>query len=135
VHADVPDMVVGARRNSPLVVGIGDGANYLGSDVAAFIGHTRDAIELGQDQVVTITPDSIAITDFAGAPVQGKRYHVDWDAAAAEKGGFDSFMSKEINEQPHAGGGHLLGRSDEHAGSCSTSCASTRPCCAASTRS
>ena len=114
VHADVPDLVVGARRNSPLVVGIGDGANYLGSDVAAFIGHTREAIELGQDQVVTITPDSIGITDFAGAPVQGKRYHVDWDAAAAEKGGFDSFMAKEIHDQPHAVADTLLGRSDEH---------------------
>src|SRR5690606_24067678 len=87
VHADVPDVVVGARRNSPLVVGVGRGENFLGSDVAAFIGHTRDAIELGQDQVVTITPDSVTITDFAGAPVEGKRFHVDWDAAAAEKGG------------------------------------------------
>jgi glucosamine--fructose-6-phosphate aminotransferase (isomerizing) len=112
VHADVPDVVVGARRNSPLVVGVGQGANYLGSDVAAFIGHTRDAIELGQDQVVTITPDSIVITDFAGAPVEGKHYHVDWDAAAAEKGGFDSFMAKEIHEQPHAVADTLLGRTD-----------------------
>jgi len=114
VHADVPDMVVGARRNSPLVVGVGDGATYLGSDVAAFIGHTRDAIELGQDQVVTITPGTVSITDFAGAPVQGKEYHVDWDAAAAEKGGFDSFMAKEIHDQPHAVADTLLGRSDEH---------------------
>ncbi len=112
VHADVPDVVVGARRNSPLVVGVGDGANYLGSDVAAFIGHTRDAIELGQDQVVTITPASVTITDFHGAPVDGKHYHVDWDAAAAEKGGFPSFMAKEINEQPHAVADTLLGRSD-----------------------
>jgi glucosamine--fructose-6-phosphate aminotransferase (isomerizing) len=114
VHADVPDMVVGARRNSPLVVGVGDDATYLGSDVAAFIGHTRDAIELGQDQVVTITPGTVTITDFAGAPVQGKEYHVDWDAAAAEKGGFDSFMAKEIHDQPHAVADTLLGRSDEH---------------------
>src|ERR671933_13665 len=101
VHVDAPDVVVG------------EGANYLGSDVAAFIGHTRDAIELGQDQVVTITPDSVTITDFAGTPVDGKHYHVDWDAAAAEKGGYPSFMAKEINEQPHAVADTLLGRSDE----------------------
>src|SRR5919202_4152127 len=113
VHVDAPDVVVGARRNSPLVVGVGEGANYLGSDVAAFIGHTRDAIELGQDQVVVITPDSVTITDFDGTPVDGKHYHVDWDAAAAEKGGYPSFMAKEINEQPHAVADTLLGRSDE----------------------
>jgi glucosamine--fructose-6-phosphate aminotransferase (isomerizing) len=113
VHVDAPGVVVGARRNSPLVVGVGDGANYLGSDVAAFIGHTRDAIELGQDQVVTITPESVTITDFDGTPVDGKHYHVDWDAAAAEKGGYPSFMAKEINEQPHAVADTLLGRSDE----------------------
>jgi glutamine---fructose-6-phosphate transaminase (isomerizing) len=112
VHADVPDVVVGARRNSPLVVGVGEGANFLGSDVAAFIGHSREAIELGQDQVVTITPDLIEITDFDGNPIEGRRYHVDWDAAAAEKGGYPSFMAKEINEQPRAVADTLLGRSD-----------------------
>jgi glucosamine--fructose-6-phosphate aminotransferase (isomerizing) len=112
VHADVPDTVVAARRNSPLVVGLGDGANYLGSDVAAFIGHTREAIEMGQDQVVTITPTSVAITDFYGTPAEGKHFHVDWDAKAAEKGGFASFMAKEINEQPHAVADTLLGRMD-----------------------
>jgi glucosamine--fructose-6-phosphate aminotransferase (isomerizing) len=112
VHADVPDTVVAARRNSPLVVGLGDGANYLGSDVAAFIGHTREAIEMGQDQVVTITPTSVVITDFDGKPADGKQFHVDWDAAAAEKGGFSSFMAKEINEQPHAVADTLLGRTD-----------------------
>jgi glutamine---fructose-6-phosphate transaminase (isomerizing) len=113
VHAAEPGVVVGARRNSPLVVGVGDGANYLGSDVAAFIGYTRDAIELGQDQVVTITADSIRITDFAGTPVDGKHYHVDWDAAAAEKGGYASFMAKEIMDQPQAVADTLLGRTDE----------------------
>jgi glutamine---fructose-6-phosphate transaminase (isomerizing) len=112
VHADVPDTVVGARRNSPLVVGVGDGENFLGSDVAAFIGHTRDAIELGQDQVVTITPTAVTITDFAGTPVDGRHYHVDWDAAAAEKGGYPSFMAKEIHDQPAAVADTLLGRTD-----------------------
>jgi glutamine---fructose-6-phosphate transaminase (isomerizing) len=112
LHADVPDTVVAARRNSPLVVGLGDGANYLGSDVAAFIGHTREAIEMGQDQVVEITPTSVTITDFDGRPAEGKRFHVDWDAAATEKGGFASFMAKEIDEQPHAVADTLLGRTD-----------------------
>ena len=107
-------MVVGARHDSPLVVGIGDGENFLGSDVAAFISHTREALELGQDQVVTITPTSVAVTDFDGRPAQARRYTVDWDAAAAEKGGFASFMDKEIHDQPHAVADTLLGRTDVH---------------------
>jgi glutamine---fructose-6-phosphate transaminase (isomerizing) len=112
VHADSPGVVVGARRNSPLVVGLGEGENFLGSDVAAFIGHTRQALELGQDQIVTITPDSYDVITFDGAPAEGKRYEVTWDAAAAEKGGYPTFMEKEINEQPHAVGDTLLGRTD-----------------------
>ncbi len=112
VQRDHPEMVVGARRSSPLVVGTGDGEYFLGSDVAAFIAHTRDAIELGQDQVVTITRDGVTITDFNGAPAEGKRYHVDWDAAAAEKGGYPNFMLKEIADQPQAVADTLLGRMD-----------------------
>jgi glutamine---fructose-6-phosphate transaminase (isomerizing) len=108
-----PDAVVGARRNSPLVVGRGTGENYLASDVAAFIEHTRDAIELGQDQVVAITPDGVSITDFAGNPASGKDFHIDWDASAAEKGGYDHFMLKEIAEQPQAVAETLLGRLTE----------------------
>jgi glucosamine--fructose-6-phosphate aminotransferase (isomerizing) len=108
--ADHPDVVVGARRNSPLVVGRGEGENFLGSDVAAFIEFTRDAIELGQDQVVTITPDDIVVTDFDGNPAETKEYHVDWDVSAAEKGGFEWFMLKEIAEQPQAVADTLLGR-------------------------
>ena len=108
-----PDAVVGARRNSPLVVGRGTGENYLASDVAAFIEHTRDAIELGQDQVVAITPESVTITDFAGNPAAGKDFHIDWDASAAEKGGYDHFMLKEIAEQPQAVAETLLGRLTE----------------------
>jgi glucosamine--fructose-6-phosphate aminotransferase (isomerizing) len=104
--------VVGARRNSPLVVGLGEGENFLGSDVAAFIGHTRHALELGQDQIVTITPDSCAVIDFDGSPSDGKAYEVTWDAAAAEKGGFTTFMEKEIHDQPHAVADTLLGRTD-----------------------
>jgi glucosamine--fructose-6-phosphate aminotransferase (isomerizing) len=113
IHADTPGVVVGARRNSPLVVGLGDGENFLGSDVAAFIGHTREALELGQDQIATITPSSVRLIGFDGSPVEGRPYHVDWDAAAAEKGGFPNFMTKEINEQPHAVGDTLLGRTDQ----------------------
>ncbi len=107
-----PDRVVAARRNSPLVVGLGEGENFLGSDVAAFIEHTREALELGQDQVVTITRDDVQVTDFAGNPAEGTQYHVDWDLSAAEKDGFDWFMRKEIFEQPRAVADALLGRHD-----------------------
>jgi glucosamine--fructose-6-phosphate aminotransferase (isomerizing) len=101
-HADEPDLIVAARRSSPLVVGVGDGEHFVASDVAAFIEHTRDAVELGQDQVVTITRDGYQITDFHGALAYGKPFHVDWDLSAAEKGGHDFFMLKEIQEQPSA---------------------------------
>jgi glucosamine--fructose-6-phosphate aminotransferase (isomerizing) len=110
--AQHPEVVVGARRNSPLVVGRGDGENFLGSDVAAFIEYTREAIELGQDQVVAITRDDVVVTDFDGAPAQTTAYHVDWDVAAAEKGGYPWFMLKEIAEQPQAVADTLLGRRD-----------------------
>ncbi len=105
-----PERVVAARRNSPLVVGLGEGENFLGSDVAAFIEHTREAVELGQDQVVTISRDEVSIIDFDGTPVEGVSYHVDWDLSAAEKDGHDWFMRKEIFEQPHAVADSLLGR-------------------------
>ncbi|MEO7447186.1 MAG: glutamine--fructose-6-phosphate transaminase (isomerizing) [Humibacillus sp.] len=113
IHADQPGVVVGARRNSPLVVGLGDDANYLGSDVAAFIGHTRHALELAQDQIVTITPDGATVVNFDGTPAEGTAYEVTWDAAAAEKGGYATFMEKEIHDQPHAVADTLLGRTDE----------------------
>jgi glucosamine--fructose-6-phosphate aminotransferase (isomerizing) len=113
VHADDADRVVGARRNSPLVVGLGTGENFLASDVSAFITHTRQALELGQDQVVTITPGEVEITDFNGTPAAGRAFHIDWDVSAAEKGGFDYFMLKEIAEQPRAVAESLLGRFSE----------------------
>ncbi|MFE0730358.1 glutamine--fructose-6-phosphate transaminase (isomerizing) [Streptomyces antibioticus] len=112
VHADEPDVVVGARRNSPLVVGVGEGEAFLASDVAAFIAHTRSAVELGQDQVVELRRDGVTVTGFDGLPARTRSYHVDWDASAAEKGGHDYFMLKEIAEQPKAVADTLLGRID-----------------------
>ena len=112
VDSQQPDTVVAARRNSPLVVGVGEGENFVASDVAAFIDHTREAIELGQDQLVTITADSVVITTFDGQPAEVRPYHVDWDLSAAEKGGYDWFMRKEIYEQPQAVADTLLGRHD-----------------------
>jgi glutamine---fructose-6-phosphate transaminase (isomerizing) len=113
VDAQDPERVVAARRNSPLVVGVGEGECFVASDVAAFIEHTRDALELGQDQVVTITSETVDVTDFEGRPAEPRPYHVDWDLSAAEKGGFDWFMRKEIFEQPRAVADTLLGRHDE----------------------
>ena len=110
IDAHDPDRVVAARRNSPLVVGIGEGENFLGSDVAAFIEHTREAMELDQDQVVTITREGVSVSGFDGTPAEGRRYHVDWDLSAAEKDGHDWFMRKEIFEQPRAVADSLLGR-------------------------
>ncbi len=112
VDALNPDVVVAARRNSPLVVGVGEGENFVASDVAAFIEHTREAIELGQDQVVQITRNGVQITTFDGRPADVRPYHVDWDLSAAEKGGYDWFMRKEIYEQPRAVADTLLGRYD-----------------------
>jgi glucosamine--fructose-6-phosphate aminotransferase (isomerizing) len=108
-HADEPDLIVAARRSSPLVVGVGVGEHFVASDVAAFIDHTRNAVELGQDQVVTIARDGYQVTDFSGGPAQATPFHVDWDLSAAEKGGHDYFMLKEIEEQPDAIGDTLRG--------------------------
>jgi len=112
VDSQQPDTVVAARRNSPLVVGVGEGENFVASDVAAFIEHTREAIELGQDQLVSITAERVEITTFEGKPAEVRPYHVDWDLSAAEKGGYDWFMRKEIYEQPRAVADTLLGRHD-----------------------
>ena len=110
LHRDEPGLVVGARRNSPLVIGLGEGENFLGSDVAAFVEHTHHAMEIGQDQVVSIRRDSVTVTDFAGNPVETREFEVAWDASAAEKGGWSSFMAKEISEEPEAIANTLIGR-------------------------
>jgi glucosamine--fructose-6-phosphate aminotransferase (isomerizing) len=101
-HHEQPDLVVAARRNLPLVIGLGNGENFVGSDVTAFIAHTREARAVEQDQVVEVRRDSVTVTDLDGGVVEGQSYHVDWDTAAAEKGGYDYFMLKEIEEQPGA---------------------------------
>ncbi len=101
-HADEPDQVVAARRSSPLVVGVGEGEHFVASDVAAFIEYTRDAVELGQDQLVVITRSGYEVTDFDGEAADGKPFQVNWDLSAAAKGGHDYFMLKEIDEQPTA---------------------------------
>ncbi|WP_066901119.1 glutamine--fructose-6-phosphate transaminase (isomerizing) [Mycolicibacterium houstonense] len=118
-NADDPGTIIAARRSTPLVVGIGDGEMFVGSDVAAFIEHTRNAVELGQDQAVVITADGYRITDFAGrddleAGRDYREFHIDWDLDAAEKGGYDYFMLKEIAEQPAAVADTLLGHFDGH---------------------
>ena len=110
IHGDAPEVVVGVRRNSPLVVGLGKGENFMASDVAAFIDYTKRAIELGQDEVVTMTPGSVVITDLDGKVIKPAEYVISWDASAAQKGGFTHFMLKEIFEQPKAVADTLIGR-------------------------
>jgi glucosamine--fructose-6-phosphate aminotransferase (isomerizing) len=110
MHRDQPGLVVGARRNSPLVIGLGEGENFLGSDVAAFVEHTRNALAIGQDEIVAITPDGVEVTNFHGDKVEVEPFEVTWDATAADKGGWRSFMAKEVAEEPEAVAKTLLGR-------------------------
>jgi glucosamine--fructose-6-phosphate aminotransferase (isomerizing) len=110
VHADKPGVVVGARRNSPLVIGVGEGENFLGSDVAAFVAFTHKALSLGQDQIVTLTESAIDVITFEGEEVHPPEFTVDWDASAADKGGWSSFMAKEISEEPEAVANTIRGR-------------------------
>ncbi|MCS6566834.1 glutamine--fructose-6-phosphate transaminase (isomerizing) [Curtobacterium flaccumfaciens pv. flaccumfaciens] len=110
VHADQPGVVVGARRNSPLVVGLGDGENFMGSDVAAFVAYTQRALSIGQDEIATIRPDGVDVIHFDGTPAMPTEFEVNWDASAADKGGWSSFMAKEISEEPEAVAKTILGR-------------------------
>ena len=111
VHRDAPGTVVAARRNSPLVVGLGDGENFLGSDVAAFVDSTKEALEIDHDQIVTVTADAVHVIDADGTEVSDpKRFTIEWDVTAAQKGGYPSFMAKEIHEQAGSIADTLLGR-------------------------
>lgn len=109
-HRDEPGKIVAARHHSPLVVGLGDGENFLGSDVAAFVSSTRRAVAVDEDNIAVITPEGVRITDFDGIEVEFEEYEVQWDAEAADKGGWSSFMAKEINEQPEAIANTIRGR-------------------------
>lgn len=118
IHSDAPERIVGARRNSPLVVGVGQGEYFLASDVSAFIAHTKKALELGQDQVVEVTPDAVVVTELDGKTVTPKEFEITWDAQAAERGGFPHFMLKEIFEQPKAIADTLTGRFSDSGVNC-----------------
>ena len=107
-----PTRIVASRREAPMVLGHRDDASLLASDVAGLIAHTRDVTALLDDQVAVLTPGSIEVFDLEGQPAQGHRYQVAWDISAAEKGGYDSFMLKEIHEQPQAVAETLLARMD-----------------------
>jgi glucosamine--fructose-6-phosphate aminotransferase (isomerizing) len=107
---DEPNVILAARRNAPLVIGLGEGENFLGSDVAAFVEHTKRAIAVGQDEIVILKADSVAIESFSGEPVTHEEFTIDWDASAASKGGWSSFMAKEIADQPKAVGDTLMAR-------------------------
>ena len=114
IHADQPNRIVAARRDSPLLIGRGEGENFLGSDVSGFIDYSKDAVIIDNDQVVTVTADDIEITDYDGNVVEPREFKVEWDAESAEKGGYASFMDKEIHDQPAAVRDTLMGRFDEN---------------------
>jgi glutamine---fructose-6-phosphate transaminase (isomerizing) len=110
IHEDFPDLILAARKNAPLVIGIGEGENFLGSDVAAFVEHTKRAISVGQDEIVILRPSGVEIQGFDGHKVDSKEFTIDWDASQASKGGWPSFMAKEISDQPQAVADTLMGR-------------------------
>lgn len=114
IHQDHPDLILAARKNAPLVVGLGKSENFLGSDVAAFVEHTKRAISVGQDEIVILRPDGVEIQGFDGKPITANEFQIDWDASQASKGGWSSFMAKEIADQPQSIADTLMGRvSDE----------------------
>jgi len=112
LHQGDPGVVVGAKRDLPLVAGKADGENFVASDFAAFLDHTKDGVILEDDQVVVVTPELLDVTDLDGNPVEPYEHHVDWDLSAAEKGGYEHFMLKEMHEQPLAIKQTLEGRTD-----------------------
>ena len=108
-----PGVIVAARRSSPLVIGLGEGENFLGSDVAAFVAFTKRATEVDDDQVLRISAEEVTVWDADGNVVEPRTWEVSWDASAAVKGGYETFMDKEIHEQPTAVADTLRGRVDE----------------------
>ena len=114
VRASDPDLIVAARRGSPLVIGLGEGESFLASDIPAILEHTRRIAIVGDDNVVSLTPGAISITDLAGNPVEPVVRDIEWDLESAERGGYDDFMLKEIYEQPQALTDTLAGRIDDH---------------------
>ncbi len=107
-----PGVIVAARRSSPLVIGLGEGENFLGSDVAAFVAFTSRAAEVDDDQVLVLSADAVHVWDKDGNAVEPRTWEVTWDASAAVKGGYATFMDKEIHEQPAAVADTLRGRVD-----------------------
>jgi glucosamine--fructose-6-phosphate aminotransferase (isomerizing) len=102
MHLDEPGRLVGARKECPLVAGVGDGEAFLASAIPAFLAETRNAVPIENGEIVTIDASGVALTDAEGTPVQRGAEEVDWDEEAAEKGGYETFMLKEIHEQPDA---------------------------------
>jgi len=111
---DEPDLIVGVRVSSPLIVGLGDGENMLASDIPAVLQKTRKVLPIDENQVVEVRADGVRVTDLEGRDVDVEPFEVEWDVARAQKGGFADFMLKEINEQPSALRDTLVGRVSDH---------------------
>ena len=114
LSTESPKVIVAARRSSPLVIGLGEGENFLGSDVLAFIEHTNRAVEIGQDQLVVVSASAVTVIGVDGHPVPLKEYEVDFSADRATKAGWPTFMEKEIHEQPRGVADTLADRLDSH---------------------
>jgi glucosamine--fructose-6-phosphate aminotransferase (isomerizing) len=111
---DEPDLIVGVRVSSPLIVGLGDGENMLASDIPAVLQKTRKVLPIDENQVVEVRADGVRVTDLEGRDVDVEPFEVEWDVARAQKGGFADFMLKEIHEQPSALRDTLVGRVSDH---------------------
>jgi glucosamine--fructose-6-phosphate aminotransferase (isomerizing) len=113
IHKGEPERVVGAKMNVPLIVGLGDGEAFLASDVAAVLAHTRRVMFLEEGDIADIGPGSVAITDLVGRQLERPVHEIDWDLEAAEKGGYEHYMLKEMHEQPEAIRAAIAGRLHE----------------------